>query len=376
MDLLNLIWTNGAAAIFILTVIVFGHEFGHYIVARWCGVRVEVFSVGFGPEILGWTDSHGTRWKISLLPLGGYVKMFGENDDPDGDGGGDLTADEIKVSFRHKKLFQKAAIVSAGPVANFILAVIVFAVLFSTVGQRFTPPDVGAVAPDSAAEAAGFKPGDKFLRIDSTDIERFEDIQQIVRMSPGKPLRVIVKRGERELEIVVTPKLDELTDRFGNKHEIGLLGISRKGTDSVRHDPATAVARAVLETYRLSLFTLDAIGQIIMGKRSSKDLGGPIRIFQLAGQFAEGGLATLFWFVAVLSINLGLINLFPVPMLDGGHLLFFAVEGVRRKPLSDKVVDYGFRIGLTMIIALFVFVTYQDLKRIPGVVDFFKRLIS
>ena len=376
MDVLNLIWTNGASFLFILTVIVFGHELGHYFVARWNGVRVEVFSVGFGPEIFGWTDHHGTRWKISLLPLGGYVKMFGENENSGTDDGAELTADEIKVSFHHKKLYQKAAIVCAGPVANFILAVIILAVLFSTAGQPFTTPDVGAIAPGSAAEAAGFKPGDKFLRIDGSGIERFEDIQRIVRLSPGKPLRVIVKRGARELELLVTPRLTVVTDRFGNSHEIGLLGISRKGMDTVRHDPVTAVARAVLETYRLSMFTLDAVGQIILGERSSEELGGPIRIAQLSGQVAEGGLASLFWFLAVLSINLGLINLFPIPMLDGGHLLFYAVEAVRRKPLSEKFMDYGFRIGLTMIIALFVFVTYQDLMRFQSVVDFFKGLIS
>lgn len=378
MDLLNLIWTNGASFLFILTVIVFAHELGHYFVARWNGVRVDVFSVGFGPEILGWTDRHDTRWKISLLPLGGYVKMFGEDEPSNGDGEfpADLTADEIKISFRHKKLYQKAAIVTAGPAANFVLAIMILAVLFATAGQPFTTPDIGAVNPGSAAEAAGFKPGDKILSIDDTRIDRFEDVQQIVRLSPGKPLRVTVKRDSREIELLVTPKLTIVTDRFGNKHEIGLLGVSRKRMDFVRHDPGTALVRAIYETYRLSMFTLSAVGQIIVGERSSEDLGGPIRIAQLSGQVAEGGLASLFWFLAVLSINLGLINLFPIPMLDGGHLLFYAVEGVRRKPLSEKVLDYGYRIGLGMIITLFIFVTYQDLMRFQAVVDFFKGLIS
>lgn len=366
MELLNLIWTNGASFVFILTVIVFAHELGHYLVARRNGVRVEVFSIGFGPEIFGRTDRLGTRWKISLVPLGGYVKMFGESafSGARDDTAQATTAEERKASFHTKRLSQRAAIVAAGPLANFVLATIILALLFATAGQPFTPPNVGAVQPGSAADEAGFQPGDVILNIGATRIERFEQVQRIVRMNPNVPLRITVKREGRELVLTATPKLSVLTDRFGGRYEVGLLGVSRKGIAYVRHGPVTAVLRAAEETYRVSVLTLQAVGQIIAGTRSSEELGGPIRIAQMSGQVAEGGLTSIFWFMAVLSINLGLVNLFPIPMLDGGHLLFYAVEAVRGKPLSEKLMEYGFRIGLGLVLTLLVFVTYQDLKRL------------
>ena len=378
MELLNLIWTNVAAFVFILTVIIFAHELGHYLVARWNGVRVEVFSIGFGPEIFGRTDRLGTRWKISLLPVGGYVKMFGESafSGAKDDTAQAMTAEERKASFHNKRLSQRAAIVAAGPAANFILAVIILAVLFATVGQRFTPPNVGAVQPGSAAEEAGFMPGDVILSIGDTRIERFEQVQRIVSMNPGTLLRIVVAREGREVVLTATPKSRVLTDRFGGRYEVGLLGVSRKGIAYVRHGPVTAALRAAEETYRVSALILQVVGEMIAGTRSSEELGGPIRIFQMSGQVAEGGLTSIFWFMAVLSINLGLINLFPIPMLDGGHLLFYAVEAVRGKPLSEKLMEYGFRIGLGLVLTLLVFVTYQDLSRFQGLVEFFKGLIT
>lgn len=363
MELLNILWSF----LFIFTVIVFAHELGHYLVARSNGVRVEVFSIGFGREIFGRTDRLGTRWKISLLPLGGYVKMFGESafSGARDDSAPAMTAEERKVSFYNKTLSQRAAIVAAGPLANFVLATIILALLFATAGQPFTPPNIGAVQPGGAAEEAGFQPGDVILGIEDARIERFEQVQRIVHMSPGVPLRVTVKREGRELTLTVTPKSSVLADRFGNRYEVGLLGIISHGDMAyVRHDPFSAALRAVEETYRISAFTLQAVGQMIAGTRSVDELGGPIRIAQMSGQVAEGGLSTVFWFMAVLSINLGLINLFPIPMLDGGHLLFYAVEAVRGKPLSERLMEYGFRIGLGLVLTLIIFVTYQDLKRL------------
>ncbi len=376
MDILNFIWTNGAAFIFILTVIVFVHELGHYLVARRNGVRIEVFSVGFGPELFGWTDKSGTRWKVSLLPLGGYVKMFGETASGKAGEARTMTPEERAVSFHHKSIGQRAAIVAAGPVANFVLAIVILAVMFATIGQPFTPPEVGTVAEGSAAEAAGLQPGDVVTHIDGRKIERFEDIQTIVRMNPGVPLKLTVQRDGRALNLTATPKASELVDRFGNHQAIGLLGVSRMGNAYVRHDPLSAVWRAVDQTFSLSFYTLQAVGQMITGSRSADDLGGPIRIAQMSGQVAESSLIDVFWFLAVLSINLGLINLFPIPMLDGGHLLFYGAEAIRGRPLSDRIVEYGFRVGLGLVLTLFVFVTYQDLMRFEGVVAFFKGLVT
>lgn len=375
MEILDLIWTHGAAFLFILTVIVFFHELGHYLLARRNGVHVEVFSIGFGPELFGWTTKSGTRWKVSLLPLGGYVKMFGENPvvSPDAP---ELTEDEKEVSFHHKRVGQRAAVVAAGPIANFVLAIVILSVLFMTAGQPYTPPEVGQVQPGSAAAAAGFQPGDRIVAIDGSAIERFEDIQRIVRMSPGRPLTITVKRGDRTLDLKAVPKRSELVDRFGNHSEIGLLGISHRGTGLKHYGPAGAVTAAISETFHLSYYTLQAVGQIVMGTRSAQDLGGPIRIAQMSGEVAQIGLVNVFWFLAVLSINLGLINLFPVPMLDGGHLVFYGVEAVRGRPVSDRIMEIGFRIGLGLVIALFVFVTIQDLSRFAGVTRFFKGLVG
>ena len=376
MDILNFIWTNGASFLFILTVIVFVHELGHYLVAKYNGVRVEVFSVGFGPELFGWNDRSGTRWKLSLLPLGGYVKMFGESSAAKSPDAPEMTPAEKAVSFHHKRVGQRAAIVAAGPIANFILAIVILAAMFSTVGQPFTPTDVGAIQPGSAAEKAGLRAGDVIRGIDGSRVERFEDVQRVVRMNPDVPLRMTVERDGRELTVTATPQRSELTDRFGNTEKIGLLGVSRTGNAYARHDPFTAVWRATQETFRMSVFTLQAVGQILSGSRSAEDLGGPIRIAQMSGQVAEGHIADVFWFLAVLSINLGLINLFPVPMLDGGHLMFYGYEALRGRPLSERVVEYGFRVGLGLVLTLFVFVTYQDLMRFEGVVAFFKGLVT
>ncbi|MCZ6814692.1 MAG: RIP metalloprotease RseP [Alphaproteobacteria bacterium] len=377
MDLLNLVWTNGVSFLFILTVIVFFHELGHYAVARANGVRVEVFSIGFGPELFGWNSKSGTRWKVSLLPLGGYVKMFGETMSGAGDGDrAELTEEETSVSFHHKRVGQRAAIVVAGPLANFLLAIVVLSVLFATDGQPFTPPVAGVIQPGSAAEAAGMKAGDRFVMVDGQAIERFEDVQVIVRMAPGRELIIVVRRDGREITLKAVPRHHTVVDRFGNETKMGLLGVSRSGPIYVRHGPVESVYRAVLDTWRISVFTLEAVGQIITGARSADGLGGPIRIAQLSGQVAELGLSRLFWFLAVLSMNLGLINLFPIPMLDGGHLVFYGIEAIQGRAVSDRFMEYGFRIGLGLVVSLFVFVTVQDLMRFDAITEFFKGLLS
>lgn len=371
------VWYVGIFLV-VLTILVFVHELGHYLIARRNGVRIEVFSIGFGPELFGWHDRAGTRWKFSAIPLGGYVKMFGDIDPTSTLGAmrmGEMTAAERAVSFHHKRLLQRVAIVSGGPLANFIFAIVLLAVLFATFGQPYTPAEVGQVQAASAAETGGIKVGDTIVAINGSTIDRFEDVQQIVRLNPGEPMVIAVRRDGQTVTLHVTPARTEMTDRFGNRHEIGLLGIGRSGVEYVRRNPVSAVVQAFSETWNLSASTLQAMWQILIGTRASDELGGPLRIAQMSGEVAEGGLVPLLWFMAVLSVNLGLINLFPVPVLDGGHLLFYAAEAIRGKPLGQRAQEYGFRIGLALVLTLMVFATWNDLVHLR-IIEFVKGLVT
>lgn len=361
----------------ILTVLVFVHELGHYLVARRNGVRVEVFSIGFGPELFGWTDRARTRWKFSLIPLGGYVKMFGDANAASAPGANlsQMSEEDKAIAFQHKRLGQRTWIVAAGPLANFLLAIVLLAGLFWIHGQPFTPPVIGAVQPDSAAEAAGLLAGDRIVAINGEPIERFEEVQRIVRLHPQQPLQITVLRDGTEAVLRATPQRTDIEDNFGNRHEIGLLGVSRSGVEYVRHGPIEATWRAAQETVALTLGTLEAVGQIISGSRSAEELGGPLRIAQMSGQVAEVGIVPVIWFMALLSINLGLINLFPIPMLDGGHLLFYAIEAVRGRPLGERAQEYGYRIGLALVLTLMLFATWNDLVQLR-VVDFIKGFVT
>lgn len=354
--------------IFVLTIVVFFHELGHFMVARWCGVAVDVFSVGFGPEIFGWNDRKGTRWKVSWVPLGGYVKFSGDDSaasTPDRAALESISETEKESNFHFKPLWQRAAVVAAGPFANFLLAVVIFAFMFSVVGRTDTSARVDVVNPDSAAAEAGFKPGDLVLEIDGSVISSFSDMQRIVSTSAGKTLQVMVDRGGVKTDLQVTPRLKEITDRFGNKHRIGLLGISRKmGEGEVtlkRANPAEAVWLGTKEVYFVIERTFTYLGGVIMGREKADQLGGPLRIAQISGQVATIGFAALINLAAVLSVSIGLINLFPVPMLDGGHLMFYAFEGIRGKPLSEKMQEYGYRVGLALVLMLMIFATWNDL---------------
>jgi len=362
----------------VLTVLVFVHEFGHYAIARWNGVRIDVFSIGFGPELFGWWDSAGTRWKFSTIPLGGYVKMFGDSDASSGlplPGLAGRAQAERDVSFHYKRLGQRAAIVAAGPAANFAFAIVVLAVLFMTFGQPYTPAEVGQVTPGSAAEQGGIQAGDMILNIDGQAMARFEDVQQAVRMNPGVAMAITVRRDGQTHLLNVTPTRTEVTDRFGNHYEIGLLGIARSGMEYVKRDPATAVYQAVGETWNLSASTLQAMWQMVKGTRTTDELGGPLRIAQMSGEVARGGIAPVLTFMARLSVSLGLINLFPVPILDGGHRLFYAAEAIRDRPLGQKAQEFGFRIGLALVLTLMVVTTWNDL-RLNGFFKFVKGLVS
>jgi regulator of sigma E protease len=344
------------------------------LVARHCGVRIEVFSIGFGREIFGWDDKVGTRWKFSLFPIGGYVKMFGE---APGAEQPELSGLDDSGSFHAKTLGQRAAVVFAGPFANFLFAVVLLTGMFIFIGQPYTPADISNVLPNSAAERAGIKPGDVIKNINGTDIERFEQVIRIVQLTPGGALAIVVDRAGRQVEISAVADTHELTDRFGNTRRVGRLGVSRPGGDMkmVRHNPAMAVWYALRETAVMTGNILDALWQIIIGTRSTDELGGPIRIAQMSGDMWASGLPNLLMFAAILSINLGLINLFPVPMLDGGHLLFYGFEAIRGKPLGERAQDYGFRIGVAMVLALMVFATWNDLVQMR-VFEFIVELVT
>lgn len=358
----------------ILTVLVFVHELGHFWIARRYGVKVEVFSIGFGPELFGWTDRKGTRWRISLLPLGGYVRMAGDGDVASVTKGPIADADRQHSLFA-KPVGQRAQISVAGPLANFIFAIIVLAILFATAGRPFTPPTADQVIDDGAAAAAGIKAGDRFLTVDDRPVQRFEELQKIVQESPGRPLAVEVRRGDQVIAMTVTPRASEITDRFGNTRQVGLLGVRSLKIETRRDNPLTAVWHAGTETWNLTIGTLKALGQIIAGTRNSDELGGPLRIAQMSGEVAQGGLVATLWFLAVLSINLGLVNLLPVPVLDGGQLVFYAAEALRGRPLGDRAQEYAAMVGLALVLALMVFATWNDLVHLK-VVDFIGRLFT
>ncbi|MDA1323313.1 MAG: RIP metalloprotease RseP [Proteobacteria bacterium] len=380
MDLLNIIWTYVVPFIGVLTVLVFFHELGHFAVARRCGVRVEVFSIGFGPELFGYTAKSGTRWKFSAIPFGGYVRMFGERapeDNPeDNEESRVVTKEDEAVSFYAKPLGQRACIVAAGPIANFLLAIVALASLFMIIGQPYTPADVGKVVEGSAAERAGLQAGDVFLKIDDAEIDRFEQVRQIVQLAPGKPLSIVLRRGQQVITVTAVPDAVEET-QFGATQKLGRLGVSRPSGDMVfvRYDPFTAVWKATERTYFLTGSILDALGQIVTGKRTAKELGGPVRIAQISGDMAQAGLVMVIQFAAILSINLGLINLFPIPLLDGGHLVFYGIEAIRGRPVGEKAMGYSLYFGMALILCLTVFVTGNDLVQM-GLFEYLMGLVT
>jgi regulator of sigma E protease len=447
-------WLYGGAFILVLSVLVFVHEWGHYYVARRCGVRIETFSIGFGPELFGVNDKHGTRWKFSLVPLGGYVKMFGDTD-PASAGhvkeaeegetkreGRPLTADERKVAFYTQPVGKRAAIVFAGPAINFIFAIIVLAILFMTLGQPVTPPVAAAVVHESAAAEAGFQPHDEIVAIDGRKVRRFEDIRREVMVGLDTPRTFTVKRDDVIMEIIAAPRKKSEEDHFGFVHSRGFLGlisaghavklesiaaingkpvkdvaatrnflkanmdktftidVKRSETETdvltvrpvrafnedmfkegsngydllyagniegeivIKHKPLEALFEAIHETGSITVSTLQALGQMVSGTRSATELGGIIRIGAMAGDMAKSGFIALVTFTALLSINLGLINLFPIPLLDGGHLTFYAIEAARGVPVSENVQEYAFRLGLALLVGIMLFANINDIMQL------------
>ncbi|MBO4222586.1 MULTISPECIES: RIP metalloprotease RseP [Bradyrhizobium] len=359
--------------LFVLTIVVFFHELGHFLVARWVGVRVLTFSLGFGPELFGFNDRHGTRWKLSAIPLGGYVKFFGDDSEastPSTETLSGMTAEERKGSFHHKKVAPRAAIVAAGPIANFILAIVIFTCLFTFFGKPSTTAQVDKVEPGSAAAVAGFQVGDVITAIDGTTIGSFSDMQRVVSIHGGDQLTFTVKRSGSTIQLQATPELRDIKDPFGNTHRQGILGITRATAPgeqvTERVDPATALWLGVKETWFVVDRTLSYIGGVFTGREAANQVGGPLGIARISGQVASIGIAALIHLAAVLSISIGLLNLFPVPLLDGGHLLFYAVEAIRGRPLSERAQEMGFRIGLALVLMLMVFATYNDILHLAA----------
>ncbi len=353
--------------LFGLSVVVFFHELGHFLVARWCGVKVLVFSIGFGPEIAGFYDRRGTRWKISAIPLGGYVKFHGDENAasvPDSKAVAEMPPEERRHSFFHKSVGQRAAIVAAGPIANFILAIVIFASVALVFGKQTTVARIDSVQPNSAAAAAGFQSGDIVLAIDGRRIESFSDMQRIVSANADRTLNFRIDRGGVEMNLAATPALRRGKDNFGNNTCHAVLGVTRAiRADDVKTEsvgPIGAVALGAEKTWFIVDRTASYIVGLFAGRECVDQLGGPIRIAQISGQVATLGFLPILELAGMLSVSIGLLNLFPVPLLDGGHLLFYAIEAVRGRPLSERAQELGFRFGLALVLMLMIFTTIND----------------
>jgi regulator of sigma E protease len=354
--------------LFVLTVVVFVHELGHFLVARWYGVKVQAFSIGFGREIWGFYDRYGTRWRLAWIPLGGYVKFIDDENGasvPSRDALVRLSPQEREGAFQAKPLGQRAAVVAAGPIANFLLSIALFAVIFTTVGISVTAPRVDELVPDGIAEKAGFKAGDLIVSIDGAPIDSFNEMQRVVGANADHELAFEVQRGTSLVTIKATPGRREITDRFGNTMRIGVIGVKRttqpQDWEYKRYGPLDATWLGIKETHFIIAKTLGYVRDVALGREAADQLGGPIRIAEVSGQVASAGFVPLLNLTAILSVSIGLINLFPIPLLDGGHLLFYALEAVRRRPLSARAQDIGFRIGLTLVLMLMMYATFNDL---------------
>lgn len=355
------------AFLFALTVVVFFHELGHFMVARWCGVSIETFSVGFGKEIFGFHDKHGTRWKFCWIPLGGYVKFMddeGVASTPSKEAAAQMTDAERAGAFHLKPVWQRAAVVAAGPIANFILAIAIFTVLFMAVGVTQMEARVSKVTPGSPAETAGFQVDDVVKDIDGRKIDDFNELRHIVSSSAGRELTFIVERGGETITLKAKPFLKELDDEFAGKHTRPIIGIQANAESSkithTRLGPIEAVGLGTEKTYDIIAGTLAYLGDVFAQRQSAEQIGGIVRIADAAGKVASIGFAELVFFTAFISVSIGLINLFPIPLLDGGHLVFYAVEALMGKPLSERVQEFSFRIGLAVILGLMMFGFWND----------------
>lgn len=379
MDLINTLFGFGGNVlawavpfIVVLGIVVFVHEMGHFLVARMNGVAVEAFSIGFGPEIAGFHDKQGTRWRIAWVPLGGYVKFLGDENAasmPSHEAAAHVSPEDRARMFQFKPVGARAAVVAAGPFANFILAIVIFTGLFMAYGKPVIEPRVDEVVAESPAERAGFQPGDVIVSIDGDEVEGFQEMVRIVGLSAERPLDVVVRRDGERVNLTVTPELVETESRFGSA-KIGRIGVRGAGDQSdvsvKTFGPAEAFGESIAETYFWIKQPIIFIGELVSGRASADQLGGPVRIAQMSKEVASIGIPELLRWTAIISISIGLINLFPIPVLDGGHLAFYGIEAIRGRPLNEKAQEIGFRIGMALVLMLMIFVTWNDVVQLIG----------
>lgn len=354
--------------LFVLTIVVFIHEMGHYLVGRWCGIGVRAFSIGFGPELLGLTDRKGTRWKISAIPLGGYVKFVGDvgaTSQPDPENLEELSDSERRTAFHLQPVWKRAATVFAGPFFNFLLTIVVFSVMFTMYGRYVAEPMVAEVRPDSPAAMAGIEPGDRFVSVDGTSIETFGDVQRVVSARAGDPLVFVMERDGEEFRTVATPEATEQQDALGNTIRIGVIGVVNNEALGqprlIEYGPVEAVGAGISETWSIITRTGQFLKRLVAGREDRCQLGGPVKIADMAGQAASLGFEWLIQLVALLSVGIGFLNLLPIPPLDGGHLMFYAFEAVLRRPVSERVMEAVYRAGMLMVLVFMGFVFWNDL---------------
>ena len=353
----------------VLTVIVFVHEMGHYLVARWNGIAIQTFSIGFGPELIGFNDRHGTRWRISAIPLGGYVRFLGDMNATSAGVDEDVVANtppEMQPRlFVNKNVWQRIAVVVAGPIANLILTFLLVYALTLGYGRYTVAPVIGEVAAESVAAEAGLQPGDRVISVDGYVVRGFEDFQRLVQTAPERPVHIVIDRNGTTEDIRLVPESGELTDRFGNVHRVGRIGVSRSIAQSdvtlYRPGPVEAVGLTFDEIRFIIDRTAAFLGDFFVGRGDVDQLGGPVKVAQVSGEVASLGFAAFVNLIAMLSLNIGIFNLLPVPMLDGGHLLYYILEAARGRPLSQRVQEIGFRFGLVVVLTLTVFTFVNDL---------------
>jgi regulator of sigma E protease len=370
MPVLSAVWnvlTYLGPFVFVLSLVVFFHELGHFLVGRLCGVKVDAFSIGFGPEVLAFVDRRGTRWRLAAFPLGGYVKFHG-----DASGAGTIDRDalarmqpaERASTFAEQPVWKRSLIVFAGPAANFLLAIVIFSGIIFLQGRAILTPVVASVIPGQAAQAAGFKAGDLVLSINGRPVEGWSDMQDMVQQSAGVPLTVVVRRAGRDVTLTATPQIRTINTVFG-KSQIALLGLNGSNNPAdmhvQRYGLPTSVSLAADQTWFAAQRTVEFVGQIFVGKQSADQISGPVGIAKISGEVARFGFAALLNLAAILSISIGLINLAPVPLLDGGHLLYYGVEALLGRPMSERAQEFGFRVGLGLVLALMIFATFNDI---------------
>ncbi|MBK8456813.1 MAG: RIP metalloprotease RseP [Phyllobacteriaceae bacterium] len=356
------------AFVFVLVVVVFVHEMGHFLVGRWCGIGVKTFSIGFGPELFGWNDRHGTHWRVAAVPLGGYVKFVGDAgaaSEPDAEEIASLSEAERAVAFHTQPVWKRAATVFAGPFANFLLTIAVFAVMFAIYGKFVSEPTVAQVVPDSPAAMAGLQPGDRFVSVDGVKVESFVDVQRLVSGRAGEPLVFVLDRGGQQITVTLTPEVREQTDPLGNVVKVGLIGVVNDKDSGQPHvvtfSPLGAVVEAVRETGFVIERTFLFLKRFVVGREDRCALGGPVKIAGMAGKAAGMGFAWLVQLIALLSVGIGILNLLPIPPLDGGHLLFYGIEAIIRRPVPMIVMDAVYRVGFFLVMGFMAFVFWNDL---------------